>query len=351
MNNLTIGNRIIGPDRPSYLIAEMSGNHAGDFSRAVEIIHAAKEAGADCVKIQTYTPDTITLNCHNDYFTLGKGTWEKENLYDLYGKAYTPWEWQPKLKEEADKVGIDFFSTPFDLTSVEFLEQMNVGFYKIASFELVDIPLIKAVARTGKPIIMSVGMGSPEEIKEAVDTVKGEGNDQLAILKCCSVYPAISDDMNLRTIPDMMKRFDVPVGLSDHSMGHVAALAAVSIGACIVEKHFCLSREIENPDSSFSMEPAEFTAMVKDIREAEKALGRVSYELTESERESRKVRKSIFVSADIKKGDIFTNDNIRVVRPAYGMHPRYFEDIMGKRAAIDIAFGTPLSEEMIEDFT
>lgn len=341
-------NRIIGDNQPAYIIAEMSANHAGDFNRAIEIIHAAKEAGADCIKIQTYTADTITLDCHNKYFTLENGTWEGANLHDLYKEAFTPWEWQKALKEEADKIGIDFFSTPFDKTAVDFLESIDMDFYKIASFEAVDIPLIKEVAKTGKPIIMSVGMATVEEIQEAIDAAKAVGNTNMALLKCCSVYPAIPDNMNLKTIRDMKERFGVPVGLSDHSMGHVAALTAVALGASVIEKHFCLGRDIENPDSSFSMEPSEFADMVRAIRDCERAMGKVSYELSQAEMDSRNTRKSIFVSSDIKAGEILTPDNIRVVRPAYGLAPKYYEEVLGKVAVKDIEFGTPLSWELIK---
>lgn len=346
-DTIKIKDRLIGEGQSAYIIAEMSANHAGDFNRAVEIMHAAKEAGADCIKIQTYTADTITLDCRNEYFTLNGGTWNGENLHDLYKKAYTPWEWQGKLKEEADKMGIDFFSTPFDPTAVDFLESIGMEFYKIASFEAVDIPLIKKVAATKKPIIMSVGMATLEEIEEALEACYSMGNKEIAILKCCSVYPAIPDNMNLRTIADMKKRFNVPVGLSDHSMGHVAAMTAVTLGASIIEKHFCLGRDIENPDSSFSMEPAEFAAMVRDIRLAEKAAGVVSYELSDAEKNSRNTRKSIFVSKDIKKGDVITPENIRVVRPAYGLAPKYYEEVLGKTAKEDMAFGTPLSFDLL----
>lgn len=346
-DTIKIKDRLIGEGQSAYIIAEMSANHAGDFNRAVEIMHAAKEAGADCIKIQTYTADTITLDCRNEYFTLNGGTWNGENLHDLYKKAYTPWEWQGKLKEEADKMGIDFFSTPFDPTAVDFLESIGMEFYKIASFEAVDIPLIKKVAATKKPIIMSVGMATLEEIEEALEACYSMGNKEIAILKCCSVYPAIPDNMNLRTIADMKKRFNVPVGLSDHSMGHVAAMTAVTLGASIIEKHFCLGRDIENPDSSFSMEPAEFAAMVRDIRLAEKAAGVVSYELSDAEKNSRNTRKSIFVSKDIKMGDVITPENIRVVRPAYGLAPKYYEEVLGKTAKEDMAFGTPLSFDLL----
>lgn len=343
---MRIGEREIGSGQPAYIIAEMSANHAGDINRAKELIYAAKEAGADCIKIQTYTPDTITLNCQNEYFHIETGTWKGENLYSLYGKAYTPWEWQAELFETAKKAGIDFFSTPFDSTSVDFLEGLGVTFYKIASFELVDIPLIRYVASKRKPIIMSVGMGSIGEIEEAVEVVKQAGCP-LALLKCSSAYPAIPDSMNLRTIPNMKEVFGVPVGLSDHSLGSVAAITAVALGANIIEKHFCISRDVENPDSSFSMEPEEFQTMVKDIRDAEKALGKVSYEVTPQEMENRKFRKSIFVSKCIKKGEKLTADNIKVVRPGYGLEPKFYESVLGQVAVCDMEYGTPLQLEYI----
>lgn len=343
---MKIGSRVIGDGQPSYIIAEMSANHAGDITRAKEIIYAAKEAGADCIKIQTYTPDTITLNCNNKYFHIDTGTWGGESLYSLYKKAYTPWEWQAELYETAKKIGIDFFSTPFDKTSVDFLEEIGVKFYKIASFELVDIPLIQYVASKGKPIIMSVGMGSIGEIEEAVRIVKKAGCP-LALLKCSSAYPAIPDSMNLRTIPNMKEVFGVPVGLSDHSMGSVAAVTAVALGANIIEKHFCISREIENPDASFSMESQEFADMVKDIRDAEKALGKISYDVTPQEMENRKFRKSIFVAKDIKKGERITADNIKVVRPGYGIAPKFYEYVIGQVAVCDMEYGTPLQLEYL----
>ena len=270
MNTIQIKNRKIGDGYPAYIIAEMSANHSGSIERAKEIIRAAKESGADCVKIQTYTPDTLTIDCHNQYFQIDNGTWEGENLYTLYGKAYTPWEWHKELKEEADRVGIDFFSTPFDTTSVDFLEELGVDFYKIASFEMIDLPLLRYIASKGKPIIMSTGMGTKEEIKEALEAIYEMGNEQVAILKCSSAYPAISDDMHLRTIADMKKVFDIPVGLSDHSMGHLGATTAVALGANVIEKHFCISRDIENPDASFSMEPSEFKEMVEQVRQVER---------------------------------------------------------------------------------
>lgn len=347
MNRMKIGQREIGAGRPAYVIAEMSANHAGSLARAKEIIHAAKEAGADCVKIQTYTPDTLTIDCDNRYFHISEGTWDGENLYHLYEKAYTPWEWQPELKEEAARAGIDFLSTPFDRTSVDFLEELGMGFYKIASFELVDLPLISYVASKGKPVIMSTGMGSLGEIEEAVEAVRSAGNSQLALLRCASAYPAITDDMNLKTMQNMAEVFGVPVGLSDHSMGSVGAVTAVALGASIIEKHFCIDRSIENPDASFSMNPKEFAQMVQDIRQAQKAVGRVKYGVAEQEKESIVFRRSVFCVKDIKKGEKLTEENIRVIRPGYGMEPKYYRQALGQQALQDISRGTPLRFEMI----
>lgn len=348
MNVIKIKDRLIGDGYPAYIIAEMSANHSGSIERAKEIIREAKRCGADCVKIQTYTPDTLTIDCHNRYFQVENGTWEGENLYSLYGKAYTPWEWQKELKEEADRVGIDFFSTPFDRSSVDFLEEIGMEFYKIASFEMIDLPLLKYVASKGKPIIMSTGMGSLEEIKEAVEAVYETGNTQLALLKCSSAYPAISDDMHLRTIVDMKERFHMPIGLSDHSMGHLGAATAVAMGANIIEKHFCISREIENPDASFSMNPAEFKEMVDTIRQVEKAKGQVYYGVSSQEESSLVFRRSVFTIADIKKGERFTEENTRIIRPGYGVKPKYLTDILGMKAAEDIERGTPVQFDLME---
>ncbi|WIF93898.1 pseudaminic acid synthase [Caminicella sporogenes] len=344
---IKIKDRLIGEGQPIYIIAEMSANHAGDFSRAIEIIHAAKESGADCIKIQTYTPDTMTIDSDNEYFKITKGTWKGENLYSLYKKAYTPWEWQAKLKEEADKIGIDFLSTPFDKIAVDFLEEIGVHFYKIASFEVVDIPLIKYVASKGKPIIMSTGMATLGEIEEAVNAVKSQSNENLCLLKCSSAYPAVPEDMNLKTIKYLEEVFGVIAGLSDHSLGSVGAITAVALGAKVVEKHFCISREIENPDSSFSMEPHEFKKMVEDIRAAERAIGKVSFEVSKREEMNRVFRRSIFVVKDIKKGEVFTEENVKVIRPGYGLAPKYYEDILGKIASKDIETGTPLDWSMV----
>lgn len=331
----------------TYIIAEMSANHAGSIDRAKEIIQAAKEVGADCIKIQTYTPDTITIDCDNEYFHIDDGTWSGENLYQLYGKAYTPWEWQAELKQLAENVGLDFLSTPFDKTSVDFLEDLGVEFYKIASFELVDIPLIEYVASKGKPIIMSTGMGTLEEITDAVNAIKKQGNNNICLLRCASAYPAISDSMNLNTMVDMKNKFDVPIGLSDHSMGSVGAIAAVAMGASIIEKHFCLSRQIENPDSSFSMEPQEFKQMVEEIRTVEKAKGVVNYGPTKEEESNVVFRRSIFCTKNIKKGEKITENNIRIIRPGYGIKPKFYNDVLGLVALQDIEYGTPLCFDMI----
>ena len=346
---MEINGRRIGAGAPAYIIAEMSGNHAGDLARAMEMIHVAKEAGADCVKIQTYTPDTMTIDCHNQYFNIEEGTWKGENLYALYQKAYTPWEWQDKLRDEAAKVGIDFLSTAFDNTSVDFLETLGVEFYKIASFELTDIPLLEYVASKNKPIIMSTGMGSLEEITEAVEAIFATGNRQLALMKCSSAYPAKREEMNLSTIPDMKKRFGVPVGLSDHSMGAFSAATAVAMGANIIEKHFCISRAIKNPDSAFSMEPQEFREMVEQVREVEKAFGEVFYGVSEQEESNVCFRRSLFVVQDVEAGECLTPENIRSIRPSYGLKPKHYKEVLGKRAAHALKRGTPLSFEDIAD--
>ncbi len=350
MSSININGRMVGDGHPAYIIAEMSANHAGSMERALELIHVAKESGADCVKIQTYTPDTMTIDCGNEYFHIGKGTWEGENLYSLYRKAYTPWEWQAQLRDEAARVGIDFLSTAFDRTSVDFLEKLGVRFYKIASFELVDIPLLEYIASRNKPVILSTGMGTIEEITEAVNAIYSTGNRQLALMKCSSAYPAKSEEMNLATIRDLRARFDIPVGLSDHSMGAFSAATAVAMGACIVEKHFCVSRAIENPDSAFSMEPDEFADMVRQVREVEKAMGTVSYGVTAQEESNSCFRRSLFVVQDIAAGEKLTPDNIRSIRPAYGLKPKYYRDVLGRTAKCDLRRGTPLTPEVIDGF-
>jgi len=345
---IEINGRRVGYGYPVYIVAELSANHNQNFEQAVALIHAAKEAGADAVKLQTYTPDTLTIPSEKEYFRIGGGTlWDGRTLYDLYSEAYMPWEWQPKLKEIADEIGIDLFSTAFDPTAVDFLEQMGVPVHKVASFEIVDIPLIEKMARTGKPMIISTGMATLGEIEEAVQAARRAGATQIALLKCTSAYPAPPEEMNLRTIPHLAEAFGVPVGLSDHTLGIAVPVAAVALGACIVEKHFTLSRDIGGPDSAFSLEPHEFKAMVEAIRTVEKALGKVHYGITEQEAKSRVFRRSLFVVKDMKAGEMFTEENVRSIRPGYGLHPRHLNDVLGRRAARDIKRGTPLSWELI----
>ena len=326
----------------------MSANHNQDFDQAVRIIEAVKEAGADAIKLQTYTPDTMTINCDNGYFRIGKGTiWEGRNLYDLYGEAYTPWNWQPRLKEIANGMGLDLFSTPFDETAVDFLEKMDVQVYKIASFENVDLPLLRKIARTGKPMIMSTGMATLAELDEAVGTIREAGGDQLALLKCTSAYPAPPEEMNLQTIPHLAETFSVPTGVSDHTLDIAVPVAAVALGACIVEKHFTLSRSIPGPDSAFSLEPAEFKAMAEAVRITEKAVGAVHYGVGEREASSCVFRRSLFVVKGVKAGEVFTPQNVRSIRPGYGLHTRHLDDIIGRRATQAIERGTPLTWDLI----
>jgi pseudaminic acid synthase len=339
---IEINGRPIGPGQPAYIIAEMSANHNQDFDQAVEILWAAKEAGVDAVKLQTYTPDTLTIDCDNQYFRIEGTLWSGRTLYDLYGEAFTPWDWQPRLKEVAVDLGLDLFSTPFDETAVEFLEEMEVPAYKVASFECVDLPLLRRVAQTGKPIILSTGMASLAEIEEAVHAVQEVGDSKLALLKCTSSYPASPEEMNLRTIPHLAEAFGIPVGLSDHTLDLAVPVAAVTLGASIVEKHFVLSRSMSGPDSAFSLEPEEFAAMVQAVRTVEKALGKVQYGASCTEEKSRVFRRSLFVVEEMKAGEIFTADNVRSIRPGYGLAPRYLDHFLGRRASYDIPKGTPL---------
>ncbi len=344
---MRIKKREIGGNAPTYIIAEMSANHAGSLERAIEIVHAAKEAGADCLKIQTYTADSITLDCREKAYQIKGGLWDGYYYYDLYQEALTPYEWHQPIKEECEAVGIDFFSTPFSKMDVDFLEELGVEFYKIASMELVDIPLIEYIASKNKPIIMSVGMGSVEEITEALEACYRQGNHEVAILKCCSQYPAQYEDMNLAVLQDMKKRFGVTVGLSDHSFGSLAPIVAVSLGAKVIEKHICISRKIESPDSGFSMEAAEFSQMVKDIRTAELVKGTATYELTENERKGLINRRSLVASKPIKKGEIFTEHNLESIRPAIGLKPKHYQNLIGKTATRNYEFGEGIKTEEI----
>lgn len=332
-----------------YVIAEMSANHAGKIENAFRIIEEAAKAGADCVKIQTYTADTLTIDCTDEPYIIKGGLWDGYNYYQLYKEAYTPWEWQKALKEKCEEVGVDFLSTPFDVTAVDFLEELGVEFYKIASFELVDIPLIEYVAGKGKPIIMSCGMGSIEEIEEALAACKRQGNDKVVLLKCCSQYPAQYEDMNVSVIADMKERFGVPVGLSDHSMGALAPVVAVSMGAQVVEKHVCLSREIENPDAGFSMEMEEFARMVQDVRNACVIKGKPTYELTEHEKSGLQTRRSLVAVKPIAKGEKFTAENVRSIRPAIGIKPKYYQTLLGREARKDYKFGEPIGSDELDE--
>ena len=332
-----------------YIIAEMSANHCGNKELAKKIIKTAKEIGADAVKMQTYTADTITIDCRDKIFmTQEDGLWAGQTLYDLYKKAYTPWEWQGELKKYADEIGIDLFSTPFDFTAVDFLESINVPMYKIASFEAIDYPLIKYAARHKKPMIISVGISSFDEIQEAVDACKSVGNNDITLLKCTSAYPAKLEDMNLNTIKDMYEKFapqGVKIGLSDHSMSIVPPITAVALGAKVIEKHLTLDRALGGEDSGFSLNADEFAQMIKAVRDTEKVLGKVDYTVNLANRQSAR---SLFVVKDIKKGEKFTKENIRSIRPSNGLHPRYYEEVLGKTANQDLKFGTPLSLEHVK---
>jgi pseudaminic acid synthase len=345
---LNLNGRKIGSGEPVYVIAELSANHNQDCEQAARILKAAKQAGADAIKLQTYTPDTITIRSDGELFRIGGGTlWDGRTLYDLYGEAHTPWQWQPKLKQVADDLDLDLFSSAFDASAVDFLERMNVPAHKIASCELVDIPLIQKMAKTGKPLIMSTGMATVEEIDEAMQAARAAGASEIALLKCTSAYPAPPEEMNLRTIPELSRRFGVPVGLSDHTMGIAAPVAAVALGACIIEKHLTLSRSDPGPDSAFSLEPNEFKAMVDAVRVAEKALGEVRFGPSAKEVASRNFRRSLFVVENVKRGELFTAENVRSIRPGHGLHTRHLAEILGREAAQDIERGTPLSWDLV----
>jgi pseudaminic acid synthase len=343
IHGIEIAGRRIGPGHPPYVIAELSANHGQQLERALELVGLAADAGADAVKLQTYTPDTITLASDKPWFRIASGTrWDGRTLHDLYAEAYTPWEWHADLKAEADRRGIHLFSSPFDSMAVELLEGIGVPAYKIASFELVDLGLIRLVASTGKPMIMSTGMATLAEIEEAVVTAREAGATQIALLKCTSAYPAPPEEANLRTIPHLAAAFDLPVGLSDHTMGSAVPIAAVAVGAVIVEKHMTRARADGGPDGAFSTEPEEFAEMVRGIRHAASALGVVSYTATEHEAGSRRLRRSLFVVADVARGEPFTAENVRSIRPGDGLHTRHLDEVIGRRAARDVERGSPL---------
>ncbi len=339
----------MGENCPVFIIAELSANHNQKFDIAVETIKAARDAGADAIKLQTYTPDTITLDARNEYFQIKQGTiWDGRTLYQLYQEAYTPWEWQPKLKRIAEELGLICFSSPFDNTAVDFLEEMDVPAYKVASFEITDIPLIEYMASKGKPMLISTGIATLQDIQDAVDACKKAENEQIALLKCTSAYPAPPEEMNLMTIPALEATFRTVVGLSDHSMGISTPAASVALGARIIEKHLTLDRTIGGPDAAFSLEPEEFKAMVDSVREVEKALGVVTYELSAQVIKAREFARSLFVIEDIKAGEIFSERNIKSIRPGYGLPPKFLKDILGKQATRYIAKGTPLRWEFIQ---
>lgn len=345
---MKIADKKIGKDHPVFIIAELSANHKQDFKLAVETIKAAKKAGADAIKLQTFTPDTITLNCADKTFQINDGTlWDGRTLHQLYEEAYMPWEWQPKLKKLAKEQGLIFFSTPFDKTAVDFLEKLDVPAYKVASCEITDIPLIEYIASKGKPVIISTGIATLSDIKEALAACKRMKNNQIALLKCISAYPTPFDEVNLINIPDLARKFKTTIGLSDHTLGISVPIASVALGAKIIEKHFILDKKKGGLDAPFSLEPKEFGAMVKSVREVEKAIGKVNYKLTESMKKSRRFSRSLFAVKNIKAGDRFSEENVKSIRPGNGLKPKYLKAILGKKAKKDIEKGTPLTWNLI----
>ena len=343
MGQIQIGSHQIGKGHPVYIVAEMSANHLQDYDRAVRILHAAKEAGADAIKLQTYTADTITIESDKPYFQISGGTiWDGTTLHKLYREAYTPWDWQPKLCEEAKALGLDCFSSPFDPTAVDFMEEMNMPAYKIASYEITDIPLIRLCAATGKPVIIATGVARSEDIDAALSACRAEGNEQVILLKCVSAYPTPYEDINLRMIPTLGKTYKCLTGLSDHSMGSTVPVGAVALGACMIEKHLTLSRADGGPDGAFSMEPAEFAEMVRNVRIMEKALGSSEYALTPVQETEREGARSLFIVADIKKGEELTSQNIRSIRPGNGLPPAEIANVLGRHAVKDLERGEPL---------
>ena len=351
MKTISLNGDPVGPGHLPYIVAELSANHNGSFERAQQIIEAAAEAGADAVKLQTYRPDTITLDCDRPEFQITEGLWAGKRLYELYEWAHMPWEWHAPLFEYAHKIGITIFSSPFDFSAVELLEKLDTPAYKIASFEIVDLPLIRCVAETGKPIILSTGTAGEDEIQEAIETARSSGCQDLILLHCVSAYPAMAEDYNLKTIPDMAKRFDVPIGLSDHTLDNATAVAATALGACMVEKHFTLCRDDQGPDDSFSLEPQELKKLCKDVKIAWSAIGQVNYELKPGEKDTVKLRRSLYVVQNIRNGEIFTKENVRSIRPGLGLPPKYLDEILGKTASCDIAYGTPLDWSMVKNIS
>lgn len=332
-----------------FIIAELSANHNGNIEIAKESIKAAQEVGANAIKLQTYTADTLTLNCKKDDFIIkGTSLWDGESLYELYQKAYTPWEWHEELFDFARKIGIDIFSSPFDKSAIDFLEQFEPSAYKIASFEITDYELIRYAASKGRPMIISTGIATIDEIQDAVDICKSEGNNNIVLLKCTSAYPAPLEDANLKTIPNLAETFGVVAGFSDHTLGITAPIAAVTLGAKVIEKHFILDKSIGGPDADFSLDKKEFAQMVKAVRDTEKLLGKVDYSMTEKKKKSRQFARSLYIAEDVKVGNIVTSKNVRSVRPGFGLHPKYFKDILGKRFRLDLEKGTALKWEHLQ---
>ncbi|OOF02660.1 pseudaminic acid synthase [Salinivibrio sp. MA440] len=346
---IEIDGKRIGSGYKPYIIAELSANHNGNIDSAFKIIEEAKKAGADAIKLQTYRPDTITIDCDKDDFHIRGGLWDGNTLYQLYEWAHTPWEWHEALFEKAKQEGITIFSSPFDATAVDLLEQLNAPAYKIASFEIVDHALIKKVALTGKPMIISTGMANEEEIQEAIAVAKNNGCKELVVLHCVSGYPAPADQYNLRTIADMAERFNVLSGLSDHTIDNATAVTSVALGACLIEKHVTLDRNGGGPDDSFSLEPAELAALCRDTKTAWQALGNVNYERTDAEKGNVKFRRSLYIVKDIKAGEILTEQHVRSIRPGFGLAPKHLESVLGMKAKIDLARGTPLKFELLTD--
>ncbi|MFZ1847003.1 MAG: pseudaminic acid synthase [Saprospiraceae bacterium] len=345
---MQIGNYTISSTSPVFIIAELSANHNGSLDTAIETIRAAKRAGANAIKFQTYTADTITIDSKKEDFLIKGMIWEGRNLHDLYTEAYTPWEWHEQLFDVAKEEGLECFSSPFDPTAVELLEKLNVPAYKIASFEITDIPLIELVASKGKPIIISTGIAELEDIELAIDACERMGNENIALLKCTSSYPAPIEEANMIMVKDFAERFNMIVGLSDHTIGSTAPVVATCFGARIIEKHFILDRSIGGPDASFSMNEAEFTEMVKAVREAEKAIGKVDYNLTDKQKKGKDFSRSLYIVEDVKSGEIITDKNIRSIRPGFGLHPRYYKDVLGKKANKDIERGERLKIEDLQ---
>lgn len=346
--HISISGRKIGPDHPPYIIAELSANHNGDINRAFQIMEEAKKAGADAIKLQTYTHETITMDSDSEEFQIHGGLWDGQTLYDLYKGAHMPWEWHKPLFEKAKELDITIFSSPFDFTAVDLLEELDAPAYKIASFELVDLPLIKRVAQTGKPMIMSTGMANQDEIQEAIDAARNNGCKELIVLHCVSGYPAPAEQYNLKTIADISERFDVLSGLSDHTIDNATSVAAVVLGACLIEKHVTLDRNGGGADDSFSLEPHELAQLCKDSKTAWQAMGKINYERTEAEQGNVKFRRSLYVVKDIKEGEEFTADNVRSIRPGFGLAPKYYDDVIGKKASTNISKGTALISEYID---